>query len=356
MDLTNVLRLSHAYGKNPAFVLGEGGNTSVKDETILYVKRSGVALAAMEAGDFVPVSRKKLEATATKAYPEDDEASEAAYLADAAEARVISDDPRQPSVEALAHALFPQTYMLHLHPALVNGLTCGKEGARFMETLFGEAALWVPPARPGYMLGKLCRGLMEDYKRRMGEDVRLMFLQNHGIFAAADTIEEIDQMFGRVLHILEEAVGERPLPPDGAADPGEVEAIARMTGAKAVRFQSSPQILEITASRARAAAVMAPLTPGHVAGCGLRYPYLNQVADMEGEVLEGRIVLLKDRGFFALGQTEAGAEKAEISFLDMINTAVYAKSFGGPQGMPEAMAHFIYHWDVEAYRQKEGIR
>ena len=33
-----------------------------------------------------------------------------------------------PSVETLLHAIFPQKYVLHLHPALVNGLTCSRVG------------------------------------------------------------------------------------------------------------------------------------------------------------------------------------------------------------------------------------
>ena len=356
METSGALRLAHSYGADPAFVLTEGGNVSVKDEKTLYIKRSGVALATMGEEDFVPVSREKLAATAVKSYPKDDAASESAYLADAAHARTAAGDTRQPSVEALAHVLFPHRYVLHLHPALINGLTCGKAGESRMRALFGEEALWIPPARPGYMLGKLCWGFMRDYRGRTGRDVQLMFLQNHGIFVAAETVEEIDLLFERVIHNLKGAVETVPdLRPAGTAEPGEVEEISRKTGAKAVRFRSSPHILEFVSSRERVKDILAPLTPGHVAGCGFRYSYLEQVAEMEGGSLEGRIILVKGRGFFALGQTEQGAENAEALFLDMISTAVYARSFGGPQALPEELARFLYHWDVEAYRQKEEI-
>ena len=38
MDLSTLVKMSNTYGSNPAYVLAGGGNTSVKDETTLYVK------------------------------------------------------------------------------------------------------------------------------------------------------------------------------------------------------------------------------------------------------------------------------------------------------------------------------
>ena len=51
---------------------------------------------------------------------------EAAYLADVMAAVTDDDKTKRPSVEALLHNLFAYTYVLHVHPTLVNGLTCGK--------------------------------------------------------------------------------------------------------------------------------------------------------------------------------------------------------------------------------------
>ena len=41
MDLSTLVKMSNTYGSNPAYVLAGGGNTSVKDDTTLYVKGSG---------------------------------------------------------------------------------------------------------------------------------------------------------------------------------------------------------------------------------------------------------------------------------------------------------------------------
>ena len=41
IDLSTLVKMSNTYGSNPADVLAGGGNTSVKDDTTLYVKGSG---------------------------------------------------------------------------------------------------------------------------------------------------------------------------------------------------------------------------------------------------------------------------------------------------------------------------
>lgn len=52
MDLSTLVKMSNTYGSNPAYVLAGGGNTSVKDDTTLYVK-APVQLATIKAEEFV---------------------------------------------------------------------------------------------------------------------------------------------------------------------------------------------------------------------------------------------------------------------------------------------------------------
>ena len=49
MELSTLVKMSNTYGSNPAYVLAGGGNTSVKDDTTLYVKGSGTQLATIKA-------------------------------------------------------------------------------------------------------------------------------------------------------------------------------------------------------------------------------------------------------------------------------------------------------------------
>ena len=53
MDLKELTAMSNRYGQNPDYVLAGGGNTSVKDDTTLYVKCSGTCLADITEDGFV---------------------------------------------------------------------------------------------------------------------------------------------------------------------------------------------------------------------------------------------------------------------------------------------------------------
>ena len=123
MDLSTLVKMSNTYGSNPAYVLAGGGNTSVKDETTLYVKGSGTQLATIKAEEFVEMSRARLNEIMKTEYPGNDTEREAAYLADVMAAVTDADKTKRPSVEALLHNLFAYTYVLHVHPKRFSGST-----------------------------------------------------------------------------------------------------------------------------------------------------------------------------------------------------------------------------------------
>ena len=120
MDLSTLVKMSNTYGSNPAYVLAGGGNTSVKDDTTLYVKGSGTQLATIKEEEFVEMSRTRLNEIMKTDYPEDDVKRESLYLADVMAAVTDADKTKRPSVEALLHNLFAYTYVLHVHLTLVN--------------------------------------------------------------------------------------------------------------------------------------------------------------------------------------------------------------------------------------------
>ena len=47
---------------------------------------------------------------------------------------------------------------------------------------------------------------MNAYKEEFGKDVQVLLLQNHGIFVAANTVEEIGVLFDGVISRLEKQV------------------------------------------------------------------------------------------------------------------------------------------------------
>ena len=60
--MEQLVAFSRKYGSDPELVVAGGGNTSMKENGVLYVKGSGVALADVTAKDFVALDLDKLMA------------------------------------------------------------------------------------------------------------------------------------------------------------------------------------------------------------------------------------------------------------------------------------------------------
>ena len=192
--MQKLVEFSQRYGSNPELVLAGGGNTSMKENGVLYVKGSGCSLSTIRSVDFVAMNLDKLLAICGKQYPTEDKEREALFLADVSAAKLPGEERKRPSVEALLHALFPQRYVLHLHPALINGLTCGADGRRIAAELF-PGVIWVNACRPGYTLAKR----LSD---KIGPGTDTVLLQNHGVFFAADTPDGLSKLLDRMIAVL----------------------------------------------------------------------------------------------------------------------------------------------------------
>ena len=197
MSLETLVEFSNRYGKKDGFVLAGGGNTSAKEGEYLFVKGSGTSLATITEKGFVRMDRAKLDAVWEKTYSADTAEREAEVLADLMAARADCDCKR-PSVETLLHNLFPQKYVLHVHPAKVNGITCSVNGKATVGKLFPDA-VWVDECEPGYILASNCRKNLADAKTKNGKDADVVFLQNHGIFFAADDENALDSLVDGVM-------------------------------------------------------------------------------------------------------------------------------------------------------------
>ena len=148
-DLDRLVALSNYYGADPDLVLAGGGNSSVKTEDILYIKASGTTLANIGRDGFLPLSRKKVREILGKSYSQEPLEREAEVKNDMLEARLQPETPAWPSVETMLHELIGFKFVVHTHPNLINGLTCGKKGKTIAEELFGDDALWINYSDPG---------------------------------------------------------------------------------------------------------------------------------------------------------------------------------------------------------------
>ena len=363
-QLAALAAMSNKYGSNPDYVLAGGGNTSFKSEDRLWVKGSGTSLATIKAEDFVVLERPLLAEMWNAGYPKDEDAREAAVLKDMMDARIKGEN-RRPSVETLLHDLFPQRFVLHVHPAIVNGITCSKEGEAAMKRLFPEA-VWVPACKPGYILALDCKKVMDAYKAESGRDCSLLFLENHGIFFAGNTAEETGALAEKVMATLNGAVKRQPDLSETEYDVERVVAVSPVLRAlygegkpATVKFFTNKEILAYDANTKS-------LSPDHIV-----YAKAKQLiipADADGDKIKAlfdsftaengykpKIAFVEGLGMFSCGMTMKEAVTAGIVMLDAVKVVAYAESFGGVSPMPDFLIDFIVNWEVESYRSKVSL-
>ena len=128
-SLDVLAQLSNKYGSDPAFVIAGGGNTSCKNDDTMWIKPSGISLASITAAQFLPMNRRKLDAMFEAEYPADRHAREE-KVKTLNMGAVCQGASGRPSVEAPLHNVFEQTFVVHTHPALVNGMTCSLRAER----------------------------------------------------------------------------------------------------------------------------------------------------------------------------------------------------------------------------------
>ena len=363
-QLAALAAMSNKYGADPEYVLAGGGNTSYKSADYLWIKGSGTSLATIRPEDFVVMERKLLNEMWTADYPADEAAREAAVLEDMMYAR-IKGETRRPSVETLLHDLFPQQYVLHVHPAMVNGLTCAKEGKAAVAKLFPKA-VWVDACKPGYILALECKQMMDAYKAASGRDCDLLFLQNHGIFFAADTVEQLDVLAAAVMDALAKTVKRTPNMEEQTYDVEKVAAISPVLRAlygenqpATVKFTVNPEVLSYDPATKS-------LSPDHIVYAKAKQLFVPAGTDSDGirdlflaftaeNGYKPRIIFVEGLGMFSCGNTMKEAITAQVVMLDAIKVVAYTEGFGGVSAMPDFLIDFIVNWEVESYRSKVSL-
>lgn len=370
MSLSQLVEMSNRYGGDGEYVLAGGGNTSFKENGVMYVKGSGTTLATIKPEQFVKMDMAALSAMLNKKYPDGDDAREAEALRDMIAARLPGEESKRPSVEAILHAIFPQKLVLHTHPALVNGLSCGADGAEICRAMFGDAAVWVPLTKPGYILASVCNKMFMENQKATGKFPSIVILQNHGLFVAGDTPEEIDRLMEEVMGKLKRRINEQPDFADTAFDADaacEIAPALRMLyagGGNAIAvFCTNAQVLEFVRDKQTMRELASPFTPDHIVYCKHEPLYISQGDDykacfeayVKANGFAPKIVAVKGLGFFALGKNKKEADIARLLFLDAMKVAVYARAFGGCRHLPDDFTKFILNWEVESYRQKASL-
>ena len=376
MGLKEIVEVSRRYGSDRRYVLAGGGNTSFKNRDSLYVKASGTTLAGLTEDGLVKMDRSRLAAIWDRHYSADPDVREREALADLMAARAEGETKR-PSVETLLHDLLEKSHVVHLHPSLVNGLTCARKGEEIANELFGEAMLWIPVVNPGYVLAKHIRDAIGRVASRGGARPEILLLENHGIFVSGDSVDEIVRIYDQVMTSLAARVSREPSTDLRRSAPRELSAgtaanIEKVVGKRiapaspSMQGVSGPEALRVTSS----ADSFAPLrsfgyTPDHLVYCKAApiwipaekesdLGFLEKAVSEFGERYKAvpRLFAVEGKGAIAAADSPSVAESAAALFEDLLTVVGYAESFGGPKLMPKDKIEFILNWEVESYRAR----
>jgi NAD(P)-dependent dehydrogenase (short-subunit alcohol dehydrogenase family)/rhamnose utilization protein RhaD (predicted bifunctional aldolase and dehydrogenase) len=372
--MNDLVQISQLYGKDSRYVIAGGGNTSYKNSEKLWVKASGYSLATITEDGFAVLDRSKLNLISEKAYPAEAALREEEVKNDLAAACIAKD--RRPSVETSLHNAMSASYVVHLHPTLVNALMCAQNAEKATAEILGDTALYIPYIDPGYALFKEVETRIKSYKAKHGAEPEAILLQNHGIFVGADSTERVKAVYDELLGKIEAAIV-TPLPTEESRDaslPGAsaqkvIPAIRMMLsrhGLKTLKVASSALTSYFADSEKSFEKISRPFTPDIIVYCKSSYIYVDGGSEEAillaaekkiGNYVEKygyapKVILIKGVGLVAAGDSAAGCDAILDVFLDMMKVACLAQSFGGGHPMTQAQADFIDSWEVENYRRK----
>ena len=175
--------LSVFLGNNLDWVQGAGGNTSVKDNGILWVKASGYWLSdAQNNNIFTPLDRQKVL----------DKIDQEIEDLNSVQIHKKQYHSLKPSIETTLHALMRHRFVAHVHSVNVISYAVLKNSKKILnEKLEGISWLWIPYVRPGLPLTKML-------KKMNVSDFDVIILANHGVVIGGDTKEEVLDIFEQV--------------------------------------------------------------------------------------------------------------------------------------------------------------
>lgn len=372
-EIAELLEISRFYGSNKDYVIAGGGNTSFKDEKTLWIKASGYPLGTLTEEGLVALDREKLNIISLREYSDDPLKREEEIKSDLSAAVYEEYRGKRPSVETSLHNLIRYRFVVHLHPAVINGVLCSRNAKNLCTKLFGNEALFVHYTDPGYTLFKKLEDEINLWREKNDNDPKIIFIENHGSFVSADSVEEIrniyDEIIRKISSIYEPLPDTTPLlfnPVLEKVFPA-IRMILSEKRPKVIRHRYNALIDMFSTSQQQFQKISHPLTPDMIVYCKPRYIFIEQSSSAE-RILESfknqlerfrneygfdpRVIVIKGMGVVAVEDNYFAAEQVLDVYEDLVKVSFYASFCGGIKLLSPEQVDFIDRWEVENYRRK----
>ncbi len=375
-EIGELIEISRYYGTNRDYVIAGGGNTSYKDDKTIWIKASGYPLATLDETGLVALDRERLRVIAERTYSDDPVIREDQVRIDLMSSIIDPEGKKRPSVETSLHEIIRYSFVVHLHPAVINGILCSRHAKQLTYELFGEKALFVPYTDPGYTLFKSLEKEIIRFREKHMHDPGIIFLENHGVFVSADTTEEVRETYRAIISLSGERVQSIPEIKQLPSDPeiaGILPVMRMMLSeerVKVLRFRHNTLIAEYYKSRQEFHKISLPLTPDIIVYCKSRYLYIEQ-SETPHKILESfrqqlprfiaehgympKVIVVRDVGIISAENSVTAADAVLDIYEDLIRIRHYTAECGGPRFLTREQSDFIDKWEVENYRREVAL-
>lgn len=332
LDLPALAAASTRIGADPLLIQGPGGNTSIKDGNVLWIKASGTNLAdALTRDVFVPCDLAAMRAALAAGEARADQPAEFA----------LRKGGLRPSIETSLHAVFPQRVVVHVHCVNTLAFAIRPDARAALDARLARFD-WaiVPYAKPGAKLAAQVLAVL-------GPRTDVVVLANHGLIVAADTVDAAFALLDRVVTavsvaprtatpgaglVAREADGFRALPPDHP-----LHSVAILPDQLAFATAGSPYPDHVIFCGVGAIALLPAETPlqrvAHVTATGLPAPVF---------------LLVPEAGALMREDASAGARALARCLGDVLTRVQQGASV---RVLTMADNADLLNWDAEKYRQ-----
>lgn len=194
--ISDLIDISTYAGTRVDYTQGGGGNTSVKDGGIMYIKASGFKLKDInENTAYVPMDLKIIRDFFDGVDLNDGQDHEAMNKQVTAEATLKQENlaALRPSVEVGFHSVLKK-YVIHTHSIYANLITCAVKGEELAAKIFANADfgyIFMPYIDPGFTLSVKMGEAVKEYVAKTGKYPEVIFMKNHGLVVSGDDKERV---------------------------------------------------------------------------------------------------------------------------------------------------------------------
>lgn len=324
-DLHDLAHLSARIGADPLLIQAAGGNTSVKDGQVMWIKASGTLLADAATRDiFVPVGLEAMRAALAGS----------AAVADRPARFTLAGHRLRPSIETSLHAVFPQRVVVHVHCVQTLAAAIRADAEAILEKrLAGFDWRLAPYVQPGATLAVAVAA-------RLGPATDVVVLRNHGLIVAAESVASAEALLGRVTA----ALAVRPPKP---ATP-DIAALGALAGPGWTVPEAGAAVHQLALDPARVRqATGGSLYPDHVVFCGVGARALDGAAVPEAATAPPMLIV-PGKGVLMRADASSGARAMARCLADVLMRV--------PPGaalcyLTPAQNAALLDWDAEKYRQ-----